>query len=79
MYILKNYLYKVNTISQAYDDDDDDEGIRFIRYHYKVITLLVSARKINNNTINPHKKIKKLTVEVIRRNIKDNIKLILII
>ena len=30
-----------------YTYDDDDE-IRFIRYRYKVITLLVSARKINN-------------------------------
>ena len=31
----------------SYDDDDDDE-IWFIRHRYKVVTLLVSARKINN-------------------------------
>ena len=30
------------------DDDDDDDEIWFIRHRYKVITLLVSAREINN-------------------------------
>ena len=30
----------------AYDDNDDE--IRCISHRYKVITLLVSARKINN-------------------------------
>ena len=30
-----------------YNDNDDDE-IWFIRYRYKVMTLLVSAHKINN-------------------------------
>ena len=29
------------------DDDDNDDEIWFIRHRYKVMTLLVSARKIN--------------------------------
>ena len=31
--------------------NDDDDEIWFIRHHYKVMTLLVSARKINNINI----------------------------
>ena len=44
------------------DDDDDDNKIMFIRHRYKV-TLIVSARKINNNIKiqQPHKMKKKLT------------------
>ena len=49
-------LYSRRThIHFIYDDDDDDDDddydyydeIWFIRHRYKVITLLVSARKIN--------------------------------
>ena len=36
----------INKVLYIYDDDDE---IRFIRHRYKVITLLVSARKINND------------------------------
>ena len=35
---------------------NDDDEIRFIMHRYKVITLLISARKINNNNrIQPQK------------------------
>ena len=32
------------------DDDDDDDEVRLIRHRYKVMTLHVSARIINNKT-----------------------------
>ena len=52
----------------------NDDEIRFIRHRYKVITLLVSARKINNNneTQQPQKKIKNVrkNVKVIRTKYK---------
>ena len=39
----------INSTILYYDDDDDDDGeVRCISHRYKVMTLLVSARKINN-------------------------------
>ena len=45
-----------------------DDEMRIIRHRYKVIKLIVSARKINNNNNktrhNTHKKTKKLTEQM---------------
>ena len=43
------YIHLLMFIIYDDDDDDDDDEIRVIRHRYKVMTLLVSARKINNN------------------------------
>ena len=63
MYVCDNYHIHTHIYYNIYIYiyDYDDDGIRFIIHRYKVITLIVSARKLNNsNKTQQPQKTKKL-------------------